>query len=247
MDVQNGALILYLVRSGRANDWSSLAQAFGLDPVRSQRDSMAYGLFAQLLELRAQELVEFKGDSIPIIGGINVTQRWAALQQALGRPKLKYLAAISGTNRGIAATPEFGPPGNATDSADVFVLMPFTAGLKPVYDDHIRKVASTLGLTAKRADDFFTNHAVMHDVWTGIFNAKWIVADCTGRNPNVFYEVGIAHTLGRKVVLITQNSEDVPFDLRHIRYIEYSYTPPGMKEFETRLAATMSATPIAVV
>jgi hypothetical protein len=48
-----------------------------------------------------------------------------------------------------------------------------------------------------------------------------VVCDCTARNPNVFYEAGIAHTLGREVILITQSEHDIPFDLRHLRYIRY--------------------------
>jgi len=81
--------------------------------------------------------------------------------------------------------------------------------------------------------------AVMSDVWTGICRSSIIIADCTSRNANVFYEIGLAHTVGKSVVLITQNSEDVPFDLRYIRYISYEYTPTGMKKFESDLANTI--------
>ncbi|WP_217989549.1 hypothetical protein [Sphingomonas lenta] len=54
-----------------------------------------------------------------------------------------------------------------------------------------------------------------------IDRSRVVICDCTGRNPNVFYEAGIAHTLGREVILITQNGQDIPFDLRHLRYIPY--------------------------
>jgi hypothetical protein len=108
-----------------------------------------------------------------------------------------------------------------------------------VYQDHIAKVASELGLTVKRGDDFFTAHHVMADVWRGIWAARAIVADCTGRNPNVFYEIGVAHTVGKPVILITQKRKDVPFDLQAIRYLEYELTPRGMASFERRLAATL--------
>ena len=79
----------------------------------------------------------------------------------------------------------------------------------------------------------------MGDVWTAICRSRIIIADCTGRNPNVFYEIGIAHTVGKPVILIAQNSKDVPFDLRHIRYIPYEYTPVGIKRFESVLANTI--------
>ena len=58
---------------------------------------------------------------------------------------------------------------------------------------------------------------------------------------HVFYEIGVAHTLGRTVILITQNGDDVPFDLQAIRYIKYAYTPPGMTVFERTLAQTLKA------
>jgi hypothetical protein len=49
----------------------------------------------------------------------------------------------------------------------------------------------------------------------------------------------MAHTVGKPVILITQNEDDVPFDLRHIRYITYEYTPSGMTAFESALAKTL--------
>jgi hypothetical protein len=95
-------------------------------------------------------------------------------------------------------------------------------------------------LSLARADDFYTNHAIMQDVWSAIYYARIIIADCTGKNPNVFYEIGIAHTLGRQTVLISQEIGDIPFDVRHIRSIVYEYTPRGMKEFEKKLEDTLS-------
>jgi hypothetical protein len=56
----------------------------------------------------------------------------------------------------------------------------------------------------------------------------------------VFYETGIAHTVGKEVILITQNMDDVPFDLRHLRCILYEYTPRGVQILETNLKNTIS-------
>ncbi len=61
----------------------------------------------------------------------------------------------------------------------------------------------------------------MQDVVNLIDRSHVVIADCTGRNPNVSYEIGIAHTLGREVILITQIEADVPFELRHLRYVAY--------------------------
>jgi len=65
------------------------------------------------------------------------------------------------------------------------------------------------------------------------------LCDCTGRNPNVFYEAGIAHTLGREVILITQNEQDIPFDLRHRRYIRYLDNVEGRDVLTVALQAKM--------
>ncbi|MDQ3816463.1 MAG: hypothetical protein M3362_02080 [Acidobacteriota bacterium] len=117
--------------------------------------------------------------------------------------------------------------------------MPFLPALRPVYDDHIRKLALEMGLTVGRADDFFSTGSIVQEIWSAINQALIVIADCTGRNPNVFYEIGIAHTLGKNTVLMTQSIEDVPFDLRHLRVITYEYTPRGMVDFEHKLQSTL--------
>ena len=135
----------------------------------------------------------------------------------------------------------FDPP-DKKYTYNLFVLMPFILELKPVYDDHIKKVAKILNLTIARADDFFSQNSIVQEVWSAIAQATILIADCTGKNPNVFYEIGIAHAINKPVILITQNPDDVPFDLRHRRYIKYSYTPRGMEQFENNLSSTILET-----
>jgi hypothetical protein len=76
---------------------------------------------------------------------------------------------------------------------------------------------------------------VMQDIVSLICQAGVVVADCSGRNPNVFYEAGIAHTLGREVILIAQNIDDVPFDLRHLRVLTYLPNQQGLDELTAKL------------
>ena len=139
----------------------------------------------------------------------------------------------------IVSEEDPGVPSATIKSLDVFVLMPFKDDLLPVYEDHIEPTCASLQLTVRRADDFFTADSVVQDVWKAIVGARLIVADCTDRNPNVFYEIGLAHTIGKPTILLTQKSEDVPFDLRHWRHIAYQLTPRGMKEFETKFKETV--------
>lgn len=113
------------------------------------------------------------------------------------------------------------------DGDTCFVMMPFAAPLgnhyASIYDPAIRKA----GLRPIRADDdIFATGKIMDQVWRGIENAKILVAELTSRNPNVFYELGIAHALNKPVVLISSNEGDVPFDVRHIRVIYYDVNDP---------------------
>lgn len=141
----------------------------------------------------------------------------------------------------LSINPIFGKPHSINPKPDVFVLMPFADDLRPVYDDHIKVVASQLGLVVARADDFFAAHSIISDIWAAIYSSKIIIADCTGRNPNVFYEIGIAHTLGRPTILISQQIEDIPFDLRYLRFIVYEYIPRGMTKFNDQLRKSLEA------
>lgn len=142
---------------------------------------------------------------------------------------------------GLTVEPIFGEPTSLKTPPDIFVLMPFSPDLQPVYEDHLVKTAQRATLTVARADDFFTTGSIVSDIWGAILSSKLIIADCTGRNPNVFYEVGIAHTVGKKTILIAQDINDIPFDLRHIRCIIYQYTPRGMQEFDEKLFNTIKS------
>lgn len=114
------------------------------------------------------------------------------------------------------------------------VMMPFDQGFTNVFNS-ISKAAANLGLDCKRADNIWEHATIIQDIVSLIDKSRIVVCDCTGRNPNVFYEAGIAHTLGREVILITQNEQDIPFDLRHLRYIRYLNNTQGLGELELAL------------
>jgi hypothetical protein len=164
------------------------------------------------------------------------TKRIFEAQRALGL-SLTQLAPYG--DNSVVAMPLFGRPKDPPKPSNIFVLMPFADDLRAVYDDHIRAVADKLGITVTRADDFFAANSVITDVWNAITRAQVLIADCTGRNPNVFYELGIAHTIGKPVILIAQSKDDIPFDVQHIRTIIYDFTPRGMQDFEASLGATL--------
>lgn len=120
-----------------------------------------------------------------------------------------------------------------------FVLMPFREDLRPVYDDHIKKVVEAESFAAVRADDIVGTGSITLDIWEKVNRARFLIADLTGKNPNVFYEVGLAHALGKDVILLTQTMDDVPFDLKGLRCLLYSFTPRGMKALEEKLRMTI--------
>lgn len=108
-----------------------------------------------------------------------------------------------------------------------FVMMPFAAPLGDYYTKIYKPAIEKAGLVPVRADtEIFGTGKIIDQIWTGINAAKVLVAELTSRNPNVFYELGLAHALEKPVVLVSSNEDDVPFDLRHIRVIYYDVTDP---------------------
>lgn len=122
-----------------------------------------------------------------------------------------------------------------------FVLMPLREPFFRLYDDHVKPTLMGLDLRVMKADDLFTPTAIMEDIWEYINRSRLIIADVTGRNPNVFYELGIAHTVGKDVIILTQNEDDVPFDLRHLRYFVYSDNDKGWRLLRRNLTNAAAA------
>ena len=120
------------------------------------------------------------------------------------------------------------------DPGLVAVMMPFEARFNNVYAA-LQHAAAGVGLRCQRADDIWENHDVIQDVVSLIDRARVVVCDCTARNPNVFYEMGIAHTLGRDVIPITQAAADIPFDVYHHRYLKYLNNSEGLADLIQRI------------
>jgi len=103
----------------------------------------------------------------------------------------------------------------------VFVLMPFGKAFSNIYQFGIKGAAEDAGAYAERLDDQIFTDGILDRIFNQINLADVIVADMTGRNANVFYEVGYAHALGKLVLLLTQDAEDIPFDLKHRQHVVY--------------------------
>jgi len=103
----------------------------------------------------------------------------------------------------------------------VFVLMPFSEPFTDIYEVGIKAACKDAGAYCERVDEQIFVETILERVYNQIAKADVVVAEMTGRNPNVFYEVGYAHALSKRVILLTQNSDDIPFDLKQYPHIVY--------------------------
>jgi hypothetical protein len=134
----------------------------------------------------------------------------------------------------VFAPKVFEVPSSPTERDLISVMMPFDHSFQHVYST-IRSAAESSGLRCMRADDLWENSTVVQDVFSLIFHSFIVVCDFTQKNPNVFYEAGIAHTLGKHVVPITQSADDIPFDLRHHRFAKYLNNNEGLSTLKGEL------------
>lgn len=107
-----------------------------------------------------------------------------------------------------------------------FVMMPFGEWFDRYYAEIYVPAIKEAGFEPVRADELFTTGSVVEQIWEQIEKARLLLADLSGKNPNVFYELGLAHAAKKPVVFTAGQLEDVPFDLRHLRVIIYETREP---------------------
>lgn len=116
----------------------------------------------------------------------------------------------------------------------VSVMMPFDMEFDSVIET-IKETCSNENMICHRADDLWNNSTIIQDIFELIYCSSIVIVDFTSKNPNVFYEAGIAHTLGKNVILITQSMDDIPFNLRHHRVLKYLNNTEGMHSLKDTL------------
>ncbi|AJJ10633.1 hypothetical protein CH64_119 [Yersinia rohdei] len=145
------------------------------------------------------------------------------------------ISSNKSTGRKVVFSPDvFNLPDEDIDPNLVSVMMPFNPSLSQVYNS-IQSAARRQRFSCSRADDIWESSTIIQDVFSLIFRSFIVVCDFSGKNPNVFYEAGIAHTLGKHVIPITQSENDIPFDLQHHRYIKYLNNSEGLIQLENDL------------
>lgn len=193
---------------------------------------------------------DYEGNSLQVLARIigNDSGYLADIEQFVSEKKAKdrqpFIRTVNefvSTNR--ATMPErvirFAPdvfqiPDKSVELNVLSVMMPFEGRFTGTYLA-IRNVCARLNIVCRRADDIWDNSILIQDVFDLIFTSRAVITDFTDRNPNVFYETGVAHTLGKLVIPITQSVADIPFDLRHHRALTYLPNQEGLLKLEADL------------
>lgn len=170
---------------------------------------------------KVRRLVESSGVGVPAIGGLRVRREGREYQ-------LKPISIF--------------PVGTFERDAKLcFVLMPFALGFQSVYERGIRRAVEGQGLTCRRGDDILQAGDIIGQIWSSLIRARLVIADLTGANGNVLYELGLAHMMGHQAILLAQDISSVPFDLRQQRHIIYSPSESGLQKLTAALAQAIKA------
>jgi tetratricopeptide (TPR) repeat protein len=113
--------------------------------------------------------------------------------------------------------------------------MPFKDEFNNVYDAIETTIKEMDGYECERADEKYTTVSIWCDrICKNILRAQYVIADTTGKNQNVFYELGFAQAIDNtNPIIITQNVKDVPFDIAPINLIEYNIK--NLKELRLKI------------
>ena len=123
-----------------------------------------------------------------------------------------------------------------------FVVMQFGDEFDALYTDVIGPTCVEFGFDVIRADDIYLPGLILADIVRSINDAQLIIADITTDNPNVFYEVGYAHGIGKPTILMSdRRREKLPFDVSGMRTLFYDNTIGGKSQVEQKLGRHLEA------
>jgi AbiJ N-terminal domain 5 len=184
---------------------------------------------------------DYAGNALSIIGQI-AEHDPKALEAFERHANTKYpdetqFISAKPAERKITFAPNvFQVPENPSIERDlVALMMPFDASFAPTHQA-IKRACAAAGYRCLRVDDIWEESTVIQDIFNLIFKAHVVISDFSNKNPNVMYETGIAHTLGKHVVPISQSLDDIPFDMKHHRVLKYLANGEGLASLESKLA-----------
>jgi hypothetical protein len=120
-----------------------------------------------------------------------------------------------------------------------FIVMQFTSPYNEVYRDAIQPLVSDNGFEPIRVDDIDRPGIIINDIRNQIADSSIVIADITEANPNVYYEVGMSHALGKPTVLLAQRGTKLPFDVGPHRCIFYDNSIPGRARLQESLKRSL--------
>lgn len=131
-------------------------------------------------------------------------------------------------------------------SKKCFVIMPISKTKSctenewtSIFDEMIKPAVtgSRLGFTCERSQP--RTGSLIKDILNELNRADVVIADLTDTNPNVFYELGVRHTLRNRTILVAQNMKYVPSDLRSYWVIIYKKGLSGLQDFKSKIRDIM--------
>jgi hypothetical protein len=151
-------------------------------------------------------------------------------------PSDSNFISVKQSERKITFAPNvFRIPDDIVVEDDLVALMiPFSQEFEVVCDT-IKKACSP-EYRCQSGNDIWEESVIIQDIFNLIYRSQVVIVDFTGKNPNVMYELGIAHTLGKHVIPITQSLEDIPFDITHHRALKYLKNSEGLAELNKKLS-----------
>lgn len=146
-------------------------------------------------------------------------------------------------DREISITPVFQNRNFNPRSRTGIIIMPLEAYWSESLWIYLSKSLASFGYESARAEALFSEN-VLEDTWTSMYEVDLVVADLTYKHPDVFYKLGIAHTLGKKVILISQHARDIPKDFLKYPHIVYDNNINGLKLLNQRLEELLKSSGI---
>ena len=198
------------------------------DTVTASQGDLSFNLTQEKIEELRKELVGIQDSAsddtatVPLSILQDIQNQLSALKnerQSLGAPH--------------PAAPFLGSPASAISSNRCFIIMPYSQEWSDAVQTILKEVCEAAGFEFSIAKEM-EGRFIPHDIWKGITGSALIIADLTGANANVAYEIGLADALGREVILIAQGT-NVPFDFLAQRLIVYKDTVQGSIELRRKL------------
>lgn len=121
------------------------------------------------------------------------------------------------------------------ETPTAFIIMQFSEPYDSLYSDVIAPVCEEFRVKACRADEIAAPGLIIDDVIRQIQDARFVIAEISPPNPNVFFEVGYAHAIQKPTILVAEKPNQLPFDVSGFRTLFYENSISGKAKIEDTL------------